>query len=60
MNYIIFFLIPFLIYFLNSHFAKNENFLNFSGEAHQKILGKKKHTFDRWNISDFIFTYRIF
>jgi len=41
MHYIIFFLIPFSIYFLNSHFVKNKNFLNFSGETHQKILGKK-------------------
>ena len=41
MNYIIFFLIPFSIYFLNSHFIKNKNFLNFTGEPHQKILGKK-------------------
>lgn len=41
MNYIIFFLIPFLIHFLNSYFVKNKNFLNFSGETHQKILGKK-------------------
>ena len=41
MNYVIFFSIPVLIYFLNSYFVKNKSFLNFSGEKHQKILGKK-------------------
>ena len=41
MSYITFYLIPFSIYFLNSHFIKNKNLLNFTGETHQKILGKK-------------------
>ena len=41
MNYLFFFLIPVLIYFSNSYFVKNKRFLNFSGEIHQKILGKK-------------------
>ena len=41
MVYFYFFLLPVLIYFLNSYFEKNKNFLNFSGEVHQKILGKK-------------------
>ncbi len=41
MNYIIFFLIPIVIYFFNSYFVKNKSFRNFSGEIHQKILGSK-------------------
>ena len=42
MQYLFFLFIPVLIYFLNSYIVKNKLFLNFSGEAHQKILGTKK------------------
>ncbi len=42
MHYLFFFLIPTLIYILNSYIIKNGHFFNFSGELHQKILGTKK------------------
>ncbi len=41
MNILIFFLIPFLIYCINSYIIKNRYLLNFSGENHQKTLGTK-------------------
>ena len=41
MNYLLFFLIPFLIYCINFYITRYQYFLNFSGENHQKILGIK-------------------
>ena len=41
MNYLFFFLIPIIIFFINFYIVKHRYFLNFSGENHQKILGIK-------------------
>ena len=45
MNILIFFLIPFLIYCINSYIIKNRYLLNFSGENYQKTFRNKKYTF---------------
>ena len=41
MNYFFFILVPILIYYINFYIAKYRYFLNYSGENHQKVLGKK-------------------
>ena len=38
---LVFFLIPFFIYFFNKFFLKKKILKNFSGELHQKLFGKK-------------------